>query len=412
VTTSRSHSAPHRPRIAFVLSDVAPCRIGFFEHLAETSDFEIVVLYHDSKRPGHQWDSPLQGAAFPHKELSCIKYYFQTAEGDVWPRHFPIGLWKELLQGRYDAIVVLNWTEIYTLVSLVLGKLMGTPVVLWEDSIPHPATRLKRALAPLIRWMFRAYDAMVAMSTKCKEYLIELGARPETVFLSAYVVDVKQFRPNLTQLERNERKSRAGIEQLVGRDVIIFVGQFIKRKGIEELLQAFRQIAEERPDTVLLMVGEGPLRGRIEEFAVEHGLRNQIVLPGYVQQQRLLAFYSAADVFVLPSTYESFGAVIIEAMSCGLPIITTETVGATPDAVKHGFNGLVVPPGDADALHAAILDLLVDEKKRLRMAEASLEIMAHWTIERSVTGFCMALNHCLGSNGPTATVGIQPASGS
>jgi len=357
---------------------------------------DITIFYHDEKRPGHNWAVPFQNANFPYRRLSCVKFYFHTRGGDVWPRHFPVGLLKVLVSGGFDIIVCLNWTEIYTLFCLIYGKLTQTPVILWEDSIPRPPSRLKRFLAPAIRRMFGAYDAMVAMSSKCKNYLIEWGGKPHAVFLSSYSIDNNLF-PNDSNESLFLRERLNHILGLGDSKVVLFVGQFILRKGIIELLDAFRKLVITHGNVILLMVGDGPMRRQIEAFAADNGLLGRIVLPGYVRQKDLSSYYARSDVFVLPSHYETFGVVICEAMACGLPVITTEMVGAAPDLVKDGVNGFVVPPGNIGALHCALDEILRDKNRRLRMAEASQTMIAEWTIDKAVNGFCQAIEYSLDS---------------
>lgn len=383
-------------KVAVVFSDIAPLRIPFLNKLASIPHLDMTVFYHDERRPGHNWVARFKNAKFLYRRLSCIKFYFHTRAGDAWPRHLPVGLFRALVRGGFDIIVCLNWTEFYTLFCLCYGKLTRTPVVLWEDSISHPPSWLKRCLSPEIRKMFSAYDAMVAMSSRCKEYLIEWGAKPQSVFLSTYAIgdDLFPKKPCELSLIREKINSRLGLSD---KKVILFVGQFIRRKGIVELLTAFRKVAAGQDDVLLLMVGDGPMRLQIEAFAIENGLRNRIVLPGYVQQNDLPGFYARSDVFVLPSYYETFGAAIGEAVAQGLPIITTQMVGATPDIIRDRINGIVIPPADAEALYHALDELLRNKSIRQEMAEASRKIDAERTIDKAVSGFIQAIEYCMDS---------------
>jgi glycosyltransferase involved in cell wall biosynthesis len=98
-------------------------------------------------------------------------------------------------------------------------------------------------------------------------------------------------------------------------------------------------------------------------------------------------FYAMADLFVLPSFYDTFGVVVDEAMASGLPVVTTTRVGAVADLVRDGENGRVVPPGDAEALADAVREILSDAELRQRMSLRASKDIRKWTVEDAAAGF-------------------------
>ncbi len=137
--------------------------------------------------------------------------------------------------------------------------------------------------------------------------------------------------------------------------VVGFVGQLDERKGISYLLEAFRQVHRQHPEAMLLLVGEGPLRAWIETQAQSWGLAEALVLTGF--RDDVASVMQSVDLLVLPSLWEGFGIVLIEAMAAGKPVVSTR-VSSMPEIVEHGTTGLLVPPADADALAAGICQLL------------------------------------------------------
>jgi glycosyltransferase involved in cell wall biosynthesis len=146
----------------------------------------------------------------------------------------------------------------------------------------------------------------------------------------------------------------------------------------------------DRGRAVILFVGDGELREPLETYAREHALTG-IRFAGFINQRDLPKYYALSDVFVLPSTYEPRGAVINEAMSCGLPVIVTDRCGSIGDIVLDGENAFIYPAGDADALAGAMTRLTDDPALRERMARRSREIIATWTFARGVEGVRSAL---------------------
>src|SRR5204863_1394550 len=127
----------------------------------------------------------------------------------------------------------------------------------------------------------------------------------------------------------------------------------------------------------IVFMGDGVLREPLERYAHEHGLGGAH-FTGFVNQAAIPKHYATADVFVLPSTYEPRGAVINEAMACGLPVIVTDRCGSIGDIVLDGDNAFVYPAGDANAL-AGFMDRLADDDAlRARMARRSREIIDTW----------------------------------
>jgi glycosyltransferase involved in cell wall biosynthesis len=145
---------------------------------------------------------------------------------------------------------------------------------------------------------------------------------------------------------------------------VLFVGRFVYYKGLDVLIDAMAQA----PGT-LLLVGEGPLEPELRSRVALRGLQSRVLFLGRVSDSDLPEYYQAADVFVLPSVAktEAFGVVQVEAMAAGVPVISTNLPTGVPWVNQDGVSGLVVPPGDATALAAAINRLVSDEDLRLRL---------------------------------------------
>ena len=161
--------------------------------------------------------------------------------------------------------------------------------------------------------------------------------------------------------------------------VLGFVGQLDERKGIQELLQAFVLVRYHLPNLHLVMAGLGSLERNIRSFAVENGLERYIHVLGF--QQDIAEVMKAIDCLVLPSWWEGFGIVLIEAMAAGKPVITTH-VSSMPEIVQHRKTGLVVPVRNAEALAAAIRYIFEHPDIAIQWGEMGRErVLNRFTLE-------------------------------
>lgn len=173
-------------------------------------------------------------------------------------------------------------------------------------------------------------------------------------------------------------KRELGIPE--GKEVVGTVGRLVKEKAYDSLLKAFALSLKVCPNTVLLIVGDGPLRGRLEDEAERLGIRGRVVFAG--GRRDLQNIYPLMDIFVLSSVFESFGNVALEAALFGKAVVATR-VGGLPEAVVDGETGILVVPSDIDALAAAVIRLLQNTADRRALGEAGRRrVLQYFTPER------------------------------
>ena len=176
-------------------------------------------------------------------------------------------------------------------------------------------------------------------------------------------IDLDRFRP----LDREQQRVRLGV---AARPTLGILATLRDWKGHDYLLDAMRLLAPTHPDWQLLVLGDGPQRARLERRVRDEGLANTVHFAGNVDD--VPAWLSTLDLFVLPS-YGDEGVPqgIMQAMACGLPVVSTP-VGAIAEAVQDGETGILVPPRDATALAGALARLMADPALRSSMGEAGM----------------------------------------
>ena len=181
-----------------------------------------------------------------------------------------------------------------------------------------------------------------------------------------------------------------------GKRNIVAMGRLAHQKGFDLLLRAFSMCSDRFPDWHLTILGEGDQRASLESILSKENLTNRVHLPGRFDEPAEILQH--ADLFVMSSRYEGFGMALAEAMALGLPVVSFDCPSGPSDIIRHGIDGLLVPPEDTEALSKVLQGLMSDEAARMRLAERAPEvlerfspdrIMGQWqTLIESVTSQC------------------------
>lgn len=208
------------------------------------------------------------------------------------------------------------------------------------------------------RRQFLEAQGTSALSAHLADHLSEaLQLSSSAIEVIPYGIDIDKFRP-----------SSNGVGS--GAPILLTVGRLERRKGADVLLRAMPRVWQHFPDAQIHLVGsESELRRSDLLAMVPEGKQKQIVFPGFLDRDQLIAQYQRATIYVAPTQYETFGYTVLEAMACGKPVVSTQ-VGAIEELVTDGQTGLLVPWNDPVALAAAILKLLADLSSARRMGEA------------------------------------------
>jgi glycosyltransferase involved in cell wall biosynthesis len=227
----------------------------------------------------------------------------------------------------------------------------------------------------LDRMALKKFNALAAVSDAVAHRLRAFGVPAEKIKTIANGIDVKTF----------ERAQPLPLLRAEGSKVVGVVARLDLQKGFEYLLQAARELCQTFPDLRIVIAGDGADRNAIEDLIQQYGLQSSVILAG--QQSNMPAVYAAMDIFVLPSLNEGLPMTVLEAMAASKPVIATR-VGAIPDVIQDGENGLLVAPKDSEGLRNAIASLLADPERRRRLGD-----QAHTWVSGNYTSEAMALRY-------------------
>lgn len=227
--------------------------------------------------------------------------------------------------------------------TLVYSEHDSTP---WSCRYPNPIqSMIRKILYTLLdaRLFRRADLTLVLYSAQKAEIMERWDVAEDAIDVVPNGVDIQRFAPSV---EKNSSVEPSGY--------CLFVGRLESRKGVDILIRALADC-----DTALVIVGDGPNRGRLETLAADLGVADRITFSGAITNGRLAEYYSNARMFVLPSHSEAFPLSLLESMACGTPFIASR-VGANADMVSTTNAGLLFDPGDPVGLAHKMQELIND----------------------------------------------------
>jgi glycosyltransferase involved in cell wall biosynthesis len=253
-------------------------------------------------------------------------------------------------------------------VALLMTRWFGNrgPAIITEHAYTrdtYPSSRAgDRVMRLLIRWLYPKADGVLTVSKGVGDGLGEFGIVQERMQVAYNAIELEAIRARAGQ-------APAALT-VCDAPTVITVGRHAEQKDHRTLLRAFA-LARRRVNARLVLVGQGPLRGELESLARELEISDSVVFAGW--QQNPFPLLARSDLFVLSSRFEGFGIVLVEAMACGLPVISTDCRSGPREILRDGEDGVLVPVGDVEALAEAMTRVLSDTELRDRLARKATQ---------------------------------------
>jgi glycosyltransferase involved in cell wall biosynthesis len=356
---------------------LAPYRMALYRGIAESFDVTVMISGEEGNRGYWEGATAMPPGISVHR-TRCISLVYRNGRGRVYnPRylHLPWGHFFDLLRLRPDAVAS-SEMGLRSLIALTYGTLLGRPVWIGWGGTLRTERRIGRARRWLRRCISRWAKHWISYGETSTEYLEALGVPRERILQTQNCVEESLYlAPTPPALA------------LHPAPVLLYVGQMILRKGVDQLLRAAAAVQQEGRDFSLLLVGDGPERANFQALSARLGLRHVTFLPARPPAE-LPAVYRSADVLVFPTLEDVWGLVVNEALWCGVPVIASRYAGAArellperqifdpcdPDdfarALRHALDGELPPPDTSVLLPSAeVADLIRTEILRT-LAEA------------------------------------------
>ena len=362
-------------RAALLHINYGPYHIARAKALALAAEVEPHFIQVAARQDKYPWVVKGNGHTVPLVTLSDQPYE-RSPFVSVMRR-----LYSTLNALNPDVVVPCGYSEYPMLGSILWARARRKPVVLLFETTEHDQIRSWRKEFAKRMLLHHFTDAIFCGGKTHRHYLDRLGVASEWVWGKYDVVDNGFFQREKAKWRGEPRRRMIGSVEMP-RSYFLYVGRFSPEKNLLGLLRAYRRYRAAQPEGWgLVMVGDGPQRQRLHDFAQEHGLAD-VIWTGFKQADELAGYYSLGSCFVLPSVVEPWGLVVNEAMASGLPVLISDRCGCAPDLVHEGRNGFTFDPMDEGQLaHYMSSISSMDEAVIAEMGKASLEIIGDFTPE-------------------------------
>ncbi len=377
-------------RLVILTEIIAPYRIPLFNALSLREQVDLHVFFlSETDASLRQWRVYREEIAFSYEVLKSFRR--RIAGFNVLITR---GVSAALDRQNPELIVAGGYSYVAMWEAMRWARLRRVPFLLWSESNSQDARKNLWPVEFAKRKFVASCQGYVVPGRSASAYLSSLGAPTETINVAPNAVDVERFAKGAEEARRNPgRRNELGLPS----QYFLYVGRFVRSKGVYDLLNAYTKLPEEiRRVAALVFVGDG--EERAELIRRSRDIRTGCILfPGFVHRDELPAYYANANALVFPTHSDPWGLVVNEAMACGIPVITTDVAGCTADLVCDGMNGSVINARDPDGLQEAMLNLLNDPGLCRRMGQAGISRAQSFTPQAWADGMVHGVMQTLGA---------------
>lgn len=358
-------------RCSILFDNLGPYHVARLRAAAEVVD--LIAIQGGVSSSTYAWKS---SAGYP---FSCITINPDGPTEALSARDFVRRLEQALSNSAPEVVFVPGWASLLALAAMRWSIRNRVPFVVMSESTPWDEERVSWKEAIKKRLLRNAAGALVGGSAH-RDYLIQLGMSPQSIFDGYDVVDNDYFEQTVSRIREDDKNSR-----LKTRDFFLASNRFVEKKNLFRLIDAYSLHCSRREDPwKLCLLGDGPLKSKLithcqslglavsfstpweltEELQLQSKSKGLVHFPGFRQIEDLPYFYARAKIFVHVSTTEQWGLVVNEAMAAGLPTIVSNRCGCADDLIVEGKTGWQVDPKNVEAI-----SYLLTKTQQLSFAE-------------------------------------------
>lgn len=328
-------------------------------------------------RPGGNYENLLNTNITKAYLSKASKSYFISLIYSVFTLY-------RLLRKNKPAVIV-SFQDGPNIIALIAKKISRSPVKIIICVQNNPINLLQNRRLISIYWLAKVFyheaDYMIALSKGIQKTYIKLVP----FFKKKSTVIHNIGYPEM--LERNNFKFPYLNEKEIR---IVFCGRFVRQKNLPLLIDAFTKVLDDNHEVKLFLIGEGKDETKIRERVKSKGIQDNVEFVGFIPDPTV--YFKNGDIFVLSSSWEGFGNVIVEAMACGIPVISTDCPFGPAEIISNGINGILVPPNDVEKLSEAIIYLLNNPEVRKRISIGGIKRAKNFQAKSIVNQYKKIIN--------------------
>lgn len=282
--------------------------------------------------------------------------------------------------------VVISFVEKTNILTLLATRGLGLKIII-SERIDPAHYNIGRTLFWLRKVTYPWASATVVQTVKVREWMINTVGKGAVEII-----------PNPIQYRNKENNCETPILNITSSRkflrIVVAMGRLSPQKGFDLLLSAFARVAHLNPEWCLTVFGEGEERDRLTRLSNELGVAERVFFPGRVKNP--LSLLRQADIFVMSSRYEGFPNALLEAMSCGLAVISFDCPSGPREIIRNDIDGLLVPPEDVNGMSTAMNRLMANDVERERLASHAVEVTERFGLEKIMRMWESLLSKVLG----------------
>jgi glycosyltransferase involved in cell wall biosynthesis len=364
---------------------IAPYRIPVFNALAQRSGVNLHVIFLSENDPSlRQWRVYKDDIRFSYEVLPSWRR--RLGKYNVLVNR---GVEKALRTAAPEVVLCGGYSYLASWQAMRWSRANRVPFYVWVESTLADQRRGTRVVESLKRRFLESANGFVVPGRSSAEYLASFGISADRVFTAPNAVDVEFFSEHAGRARQDAEALRNGLG--LPKRYFLFVGRLVRDKGVFDLLEAYgRMDSNTRSEVGVVFVGDGAARAELERQAATI-VPGTVKFAGFVHREELATYYALSDMLVFPTYSDTWGLVVNEAMSCGLPVIAASDAGCTADLVTDGWNGRVFEAGNVSQLSSIMTDLMNNPEMRSRMGRNSRACIEGFRPEAWAAGIAHAM---------------------
>jgi len=385
-------------KVLLITNIPTPYRIPLFNELnrqLENNGLKLGVVFAAMGYDRRQWKVDMSDCKFEYEVLSSKNISYDDSEKVSFTYS---GLYKAIKREK-PSVIVTNAFSLATMKLWLLSFLKNIPYIIWSGAInrkDRPDSFLRKLQR---KTLVKRAVGFIAYGTKAKEYLISLGANADKIEVGINTVDTEYYKKETEKIRRILENKKIGNyeNESENKKHLLYIGHLTQGKRLDLLFETIKALLDKRQDIIIELVGDGSEMGNLKSLTTKLNITEFVRFEGFKQKTEIPQYLARADCFLFPSEYDVWGLVLVEAMSAGVPCISSIYAGATRDLIQDGETGFAMDFSETEKVAEKINWILNNpEQAKIIGQNASRFIEENVTIEKSAEGFVKAITKIAG----------------